>query len=514
MGGTILWKDGRIFTGRRYVEAVLAEDGRVVAAGPTRTVVRAAGTGTQRVDLHGRLAVPGLVDAHLHLAETARAVVSADLRGARSLREVGERVRAWARKNPEGPLLGLGWEEAGFVEHRYPTAADLGEWVGDRPGALYRVCTHAAVVSPRLLETLGVRSDSPDPPGGRIGRDADGSPNGLLFDRALEPLSDWVDRSVSTRPEAMGRVLEAAAGLGLTTLGAVSASPAEVEATVGLARRTPLPARVVFYLRANDRARFGELRRRSRTDSTDLVGVKLVADGAFGPRTAWLTRPYHDAPQESGFALRTEPELRTILQEADAAGAALAVHAIGDRTLARVLDAFEALRPSRRPRIEHASLTPPSLLRRLRTVRPLLVVQPGFVPSDSWIVERLGTRRARWTYTFASFLRDGHAPAGSSDSPVEPLDPWLGVAAAVGPRAATGAPEQVDLESALRFYTVHGGEALGHPAVGHLDPGAVADLVVSRAPTLRAAVAMGAANVARVYRDGAPVGPRPAPGGG
>jgi predicted amidohydrolase YtcJ len=514
MTGTILWKNGRIYTGRRYVEAVLAEEGRVVAAGTGRAVTRSAATGTQRVDLRGRLAVPGLVDAHLHLADTARASLSADLRGAGSIRELGERIRVWAERNPDGPVLGLGWEEAGFPEHRYPTARDLSGWVGDRPAALYRVCTHAAVVSPRLLETLGVRPDSPDPPGGRIGRDPDGSPNGLLFDRALEPLSDWVDRNLSTRPETLGWVLLAAAGFGLTTLGAVSATPREVQATVGLARRAPLPARVAFYLRANERDRFVELQRSSRTDSTDVVGVKVVADGAFGSRTAWLTRPYQDRPEESGFPLRPDAELRAILTEANDAGAALAVHAIGDRTLAAVLDAFETLRPSIRPRVEHASLAPPSLLRRLRTVRPLLVVQPGFVRSDSWIVERLGSRRARWTYPFASFLRDGHAPAGSSDSPVEPLDPWLGIAAAVGPRAVTGAPEAVDLESALRFYTVHGGEALGHPAVGHLEPGAVADLVVSRAPTLRAAVAMGATNVARVYRDGAPVGRAPAPGGG
>jgi predicted amidohydrolase YtcJ len=477
-------------------------------------VARLAATGTPRVDLRGRLAIPGLVDSHLHLAETARAAASVDLRRARSISELGSRVRAWARRHPAGPLLGLGWEEAAFPERRYPTASDLQLWTGDRPVALYRVCTHAAVVSPRLLEELGVRPDSPDPPGGRIGREPDGSPNGLLFDRALEPLSEWVDRSVSTHSGALVQVLRSAARVGLTTLGAVSASPEEVETTVGLAHRAPLPARVAFYLRAMDRGRFSQLRKRSRTDSTDVVGVKVVADGAFGPRTAWLTRPYHDRREDSGFPLRTDPELRTILTEADAAGAALAVHAIGDRTIAATLDAFEALRPFRRPRLEHASLTPPALLRRLRKVRPLLVVQPGFVRSDAWIVDRLGSRRARWTYAFASFLRDGHAPAGSSDSPVEPLDPWVGIAAAVGSRPATGAPEQVDLESALRFYTVNGGEALGHRAVGGLEPGSVADLVVSRAPTLRTAVSLGSANVARVYRDGVPVAGRTASGGG
>jgi predicted amidohydrolase YtcJ len=508
-----VWRNGRVFTGRRYVEAVLAEDGRVVAAGTARSVGRQRGTGTERVDLHGRLAVPGLIDAHLHLAESARALLAADLRGARSVREVGRRVRAWAERNPAGPVVGVGWDETGFPEPRAPTARDLEEWVADRPAALYRVCQHAAVVSAGLLEELGVRRETPDPPGGRIGRERDGTPDGRLYDRALDPLQDWIDRRFSTRPDAISRVLEVASQTGLTSVGAVSASVAEVEATVRLARQRPLPVRVAFYLRAGERNRFRELRANAKTRSTGLVGVKVVTDGAFGPRTAWLERPYQDRRDEAGYPFWTADQLRTILSEADDAGAALAVHAIGDRSLRAALDALERVRPRLRPRLEHASLTPPALLRRLRAARPFLVVQPGFVRSDSWIVGRLGVRRARWTYAFASLLRDGHAPAGSSDSPVEPIDPWLGIAAAAGTRAWTGAPERLGLEAALRLYTANGGPVLGDPSLGSLEPGSVADLVVSHATTLRTAVARRSQNVAEVSRDGSPVVPRTAPGG-
>jgi predicted amidohydrolase YtcJ len=503
MAGSVLWQNGRIFTGRRYVEAVVAENGRTVAAGTLRAVRRLRATGTERIDLHGRLVVPGLVDAHLHLSETARAMLGVDLRGTDSIGEVGRRVRRWARLHPDGPVVGGGWEEARFAERRYPTSRELAQWVGDRPVALFRVCHHAAIVSPGVLDSIGVRSDSDDPPGGRIGREKDGSPNGALFDRALVPLRNWVDRTFSTRPGAIADVLGRAAGFGLTTVGAVSAAPGEVETTVALARRGSTPTRVVFYLRAEHRKRFAALRRSSRTSSTDVVGVKVLADGAFGPRTAWLERPYHDRPGERGFPLQTSAELRTVMAESDAAGAALAIHAIGDRAIGAALDAIESVRPARTPRIEHASLTPPALLGRLRKIRPLLVVQPGFVRSDSWIVERLGRTRARWTYPFASLLRDGHAPAGSSDSPVELLDPWLGIAAASEVRTGTGAPERIGVESALRLYTSHGGAALGHPAVGSLEPGAVADLVVSRATTLRTAVGLGSGHIDRVYRDGA-----------
>ena len=420
MSTATIWTHGRIFTGRRYVEAVAAENGRVVAAGGRRAVRSATATGAQRIDLGGRLAVPGLADAHLHLTETCRFRAGVDLRGASSLAVLGRRVREWADRHPRGPVYGGGWDQDRLREGRYPNAMDLGRWVGDRQAVLFRVCHHAALASDSVLAEIGVDAATPDPPGGRIGRGSDGAPDGLLFDNALAGLGEWGDRMFARHPLGLDGLLRTAAGYGLTTIGPVSAAPPEVETVAAAARRRRLPVRIVSFLRAGDRSKFRVLRRRTRTPSTRLVGLKVVSDGAFGPRTAWLDRPYRDRPDEAGFPLVSRADLELVATEAESMGATLALHAIGDRAIAGALDVIEAVRPARRPRLEHASLTPPALLRRLDRVRPHLVVQPGFVPSDSWMADRLGPRRARWTYAFATLHARGHAPAAPNRAGRDP----------------------------------------------------------------------------------------------
>jgi predicted amidohydrolase YtcJ len=500
MGTTVRWTHGRVFTGRRYVEAVAAEDGRVVAAGTERAVRAAAATGSDRVDLAGRVAVPGLTDAHLHLAATARDRAGVDLTGSRSIAEMGRRIRAWSLLHPDGPVVGAGWDQEQLRQRRYPTAIDLRRWLGDRPAVLQRVCRHAAVVSESVLAEVGIDGDTPDPPGGRIGRAPDGRPNGLLFDNALRPLRPWDERAFATPRLGLAELLDEAVSVGLTTLAPMSASPEEVESIGRLGRRR-LPVRLACYLRADARSEFARLRAAADTPSTRLVGIKVVGDGAFGPRTAWLGRPYRDRPAESGFPLLSSEELTEVARDAEALHAGLAVHAIGDRAIAETLAVFARVRPTVRPRIEHVSLAPPNVLARLDAVRPHLVVQPRFVPSDAWVVERLGPRRARWTYPFRTFLAHGHAPAASSDSPVEPLDPWTGIAAAVARRPG-GAPESVDPEAAVRMYTTHAGPVVGWPGLGSLEVGGVADIVECDGTNLRTLAAVGASRVRRVWRDG------------
>ncbi|HKV90463.1 MAG TPA: amidohydrolase [Thermoplasmata archaeon] len=502
MSSATRWARGRIFTGRRYVESVAAEDGRVVAAGTTRAVRTETATGAETIDLRGRLAVPGLADSHLHLTEIARLAAGVDLHGARSLGEIGRRVREHADRHPEGPVYGDGWDQDRLRERRYPTAHDLDRWLGaDRPAVLFRACHHVALLSTAVLADLRIDERTRDPPGGRIGRAPGGSPNGLLFDNALEPLRRWDEANFARGRLGLDTVLRRAASLGLTSLGAVSASPGEVEAVADAARLGALPVRIASFLRAADRATFPALRDRTRTPSTRLVGLKVVGDGAFGARTAWLERPYADQGGERGFPLLSPDELEEIARDADAMDATLAVHAIGDRAVAAALDVFEAVRPVLRPRLEHASLTPPALLERLDRVRPHLVVQPAFVTSDVWIADRLGGRRARWAYAFASFHARGHAPAGSSDAPVESLDPWSGIAAAIRPRRG-GVPEAVDAVTALRMYAGNAAPVLGTAGIGSLEPGGLADLVECDGIDLDALARAGASRVRRVWREG------------
>ncbi|MGC2034388.1 MAG: amidohydrolase [Thermoplasmata archaeon] len=511
MAPTDLWVDGRVFTGRRYAEAFLVEEGRVIAVGTSTQVARQAPQGTVRHDLAGRLVVPGLIDAHMHLFHTVLQQEGVDLRGVRSLSELLDRTAAAGRSRALGPIIGRGWDHELLLEHRYPDRTDLDRIEPGRAIVLFRVCHHVAVVNSAALEMLRITKGTPDPPGGRIGRDPAGDPTGVLFDTALEPVEELVQKSFFERPHALGPTLLMASRLGLTTLASMSASAPEVRWATGSAQARSLPVRLRFYLSVGQRPRLAELRRLPWSDSVGLAGVKLFMDGSFGARTAWLSVPYTDDPGESGVPVLDGPALQASLRWAAGEGLPIAIHAIGDRALSTALKALRDDPPDHRPRIEHASLTPPDLFPLLDTVRPDLVVQPGFVASDGWIAERLGPFRARWTYAFGTLIQRGYRLAGSSDSPVETLDPWAGLQVAIdrGPdriRLEGGAGvETLAPEVALQLYTRNAGEVLGASGLGTIEVDAPADFVVHSATDLVQAIRLGSPSIDATWRAGAAV---------
>jgi predicted amidohydrolase YtcJ len=248
--------------------------------------------------------------------------------------------------------------------------------------------------------------------------------------------------------------------------------------------------------------------------------VKAFADGAFGPRTAWLSSPYSDETAGSGGPVGDDRVIAERLASAAGAGLAPAVHAIGDRGLARALGMVAPWTgdPDRPPaRIEHAALTPPELLTSLASVRPFLVVQPGFLLSDHWLGRRLGRDRARWAYAFRTLIDHGLSLAGSSDAPFDPLDPWRGIRAAVRRsdawgRSANPSPlEALTAEEALGLYTRSAAGALGDPTLGHLEAGAPGNLVVLDTPNLEGALSGDRVPVAETWVEGKRLFDRGAP---
>lgn len=511
---------GRILTGSRAVDSLLVEDGRVVVAGSEAESRRASPTGTEVVRLEGRLVIPGLIDAHLHLGELTRVREGLRLRDLRSIPELTNRLRRWAATHPEGPVTGGGWSVEQFKEQREPSARELEHAVSDRPVILYHASGHAAVLNRVALETSGYSDRTPDPPGGRLGRGPDGSLNGLVYEAALAP----VRRVTSAHPPtsaALGRTARIENSLGVTTVGSLNTDPEELQALRGVLGPEGPTLRVRCYARA---ARWEEFAS-SDWASTDprrdpaLVGVKTFVDGAFGPRTAWLEEPYTDLPGESGIPVHREGELVELLERCAREGRQPAVHAIGDRALVEVLRALERLggRGPTLPRVEHAALVPPSTFRLLDRVRPTLVVQPGMVWSDDWLLERLGPSRVRWAYPFHTLAEHRHLLVGSSDAPYDPPDPWRGLAAAVSRTAPGGgsanpaAEEALSLSQALDLYTGHGGRAFGESDLGSLEPGARADLVVLEAHDLEGAFRKGAGAVLETWVAGARVFNRAGP---
>ena len=485
------WVDGRLFTGDGWAEAALSENGRFIAVGSTEEIRRAAPTGTIVDRLNGHLAIPGLVDPHLHWLDSVVADLGVDLRGCRNLRDLAHRLETAPTGTPDGVLLGHGWDQERFEGHRTPTRRDLDAIEPDRPVVLTRICEHAAVLNSAALGRLGIDRHTATPSGGRIGHDAYGEPDGFLADRALERLRPIYEALFLAQPASAHRFLSRLAARGLTMIGAMNARDAEIACARALAP-AGLPVAVRAYLAgalAPDAARW---KRMLRGPEAEVVGIKLVLDGSLGARTAWLEAPYADRPTELGHRLLSREEAETMVEHGRGAGLQVAFHAIGDGALREAIDL--AQRCPGEVRIEHASVVPPSWMEPLVQLRAPIVIQPGFLESDTWLLERLGPDRARWAYPFRDLVERGAALSASSAAPVEPIDPRIGHPVQV---------ERVGLapERALRLYTTAAAGALRVPLGGRITVGAPADLALLDAEDLASAIAA-RGPVSRVIRGG------------
>jgi hypothetical protein len=510
MSDARLWTGGRVFTGRRYAEAVLVDQGTVLAVGSDDAVRRSAPTGTEVVSLRGRLVLPGLIDAHLHLDDLARFREDLDLTEVRGRDDLVGKVREWAAAHPTGSIVGRGLDVDRSLGGHWPLHQDLDRAVDDRAVVLYHASGHAAVANGFALSAAGVGSRSTAERRGRVGTAADGEPNGILYEEALHWMTPLT--AAPSDPEGAVRALDFLASFGLTTVATMNVSPEGLAGLRSLAARDRLPIRVRSYLSLLS---IGDFRRPDlapvgRPGRFAVVGTKGFTDGAFGPRTAWLSEPYTDAPEGCGIAVESDPALSNALAAANDLGLAPALHAIGDRAVLRAahLLAPYVPRAGAPARIEHVGLTPPPVLSLLGTVRPTLVVQPGFVWSDFWLPARLGAERVRWAYAFRTLTNLGHRLVGSSDAPYDPPDPWRGLRAATERRDELGRSanpeprEALACEEATRLYGVNAGAALGEPSLGTLEVGSKADLLLLDATGLAEAFRVGARAVRETWVEG------------
>lgn len=503
MTDATLFVGGRVFTGRRYAEALLVEGGRVLAVGPDASVRRVAATGADRVDLDHRLVVPGLADAHVHLGDLTRARAGFDAGPATSIRHLAEGLARWADAHPRWPIVGHGLAPDTLAERRWPSVEELDAVAPGRPIVLFHASGHAAVANTDAL----LRASGPDGP-----RPPDDTSTGVLVEEQLGPLRPLVEEGLPLTTEAMDTTLRELVGLGLTAVGTMNTGVEELSVLHDLDVDGRLPVRVHAYPPLGEE--FGA-RPRGPPGRLAVVGVKAFLDGAFGPRTASLDEAYADAPATHGVDRADDATLGEDLRTARGRGLAPALHAIGDRAVARAVRLLSTLPRDRPPsRIEHASLTPPKLLGPLRDLGACLVVQPGFLLSDVWLRDRLGSARARWAYAFRTLSDLGIRLAGSSDAPYDLLDPWRSMRAVVRRedelgRSANPSPDQALSElEALALYTSNAHRAIGDEEGGGLEPDGRADLVVLSGPRLGDAILRGGSAVGQTWVEG-----RPAPGG-
>ncbi len=462
---------------------IIVKDNVVEAIGGGELLTRYGKLLDRIIDVGGRTLLPGIIDAHMHLLGTLQTREYVDLRNCRSIDELKHRIKLHVRRVGSGKwIIGRGWDQSLFRERRFPTRWDLDEVAPDNPVLIIRVCGHVGIANSKALRVAGISRDTPNPEGGVIDRDERGEPTGILYEKALDLVVKCIPKpSTEELCRNLYNLMLDFVEYGITCVHTMSADRYLVKALAKLASEKNLPIRVRMYLREDE---FDLLYRQYKGFGNEffkVVGVKIFADGSLGGWTAALREPYSDNPSTSGTLTITESSLRYWLSRALNEQFQVAVHAIGDRALELVLRVAETIEASKDMlRIEHASLTPPDIIEKLQKVKPIIVVQPHFLVSDWWVESRLGNR-ARYVYAYRTLLSAGLELAGSSDSPVEPYNPWLGISAAMtrANLACISKDEALTLDQAISIYTQGSAKASKEYGVlGCIEPGCLADFII------------------------------------
>lgn len=506
---------------RRFAALVFDDDGKVVQVlargeAPPRT--------DYRIDGEGRVMVPGMIDAHVHVMDIGFAALTLDLSDTKSLDEALAKIKAFAEANPGRPwILGRGWNQEKWGLGRFPTAAELDAVVADRPVWLERADNHANWGNTLAITTAGVTAKTPDPAGGRIIRDAKGAPAGVFVDNAIGLVAKAVPAPrPQDRDRAFAAAQEALLARGVTAVADMGTKLADWHTYRRAGDEGRLQVRIMAYA---DSFETLELAAGAGPgpwlydDRLRIGGIKLYLDGALGSRGAVLKASYADDPGTKGLPLLTPSQLRNLMSRAAMSQFQTAVHAIGDGANAEVLGAIADLSSSykgdRRWRIEHAQIIDPADLPLLGQHGTIASVQPLHQPSDRLMAEaRLGPGRLAGAYPWRSVLNAGGRLAFGSDAPVEPADPWAGMAAAISRTDAAGQPfggwfpqEAVSREAAFAGFTADAAFAgFAEGRFGRLIPGERADfLLIDRDPLFASPEAMREIKVLGVWIAGVKV---------
>ncbi len=478
------------------VQAVAITGNCVVAVGSDAEMRALLSSKGKAIDLQGRTVVPGFIDAHLHFMSYGLSLKQIDLAQVPTLEQALARVAARAAETPAGQwLTGRGWNHSLWEGGAFPSRHDLDDVAPEQPVFLRRKCGHAGWANSRALALAAITAETADPPGGAIDHDAaTGQPTGILKETAMDLMSDLIEKpSLDEAMEAIQTGISKAHKLGLVGVHTMEASPA-FRAFQQLRAEGKLKLRVLMQIPAKnlDAAIQVGLRSGLGDELLRIGGVKLFADGALGPYTAYMLEPYSDDPANYGIAIADAAHLTKVIGKAAQAGIASFTHAIGDRANREVLDAVQTSREAGvglhlRHRIEHTQLLHPDDVARLAKLGVIASMQPIHATQDMLVADELWGARCAGGYPWRSLLDSGAVVAFGSDSPVEDLDVMKGIHAAVTRRRPDGYPgpdgwypeQALTVAEAVYAYTAGAAYASGEEAIkGTLSPGKLADLVV------------------------------------
>ncbi len=491
---------GSVWTGipnAAKASALAIKDGRVLRVGSEAEVRAVIGAGTRIIQLQGRSVLPGFIDAHTHFIDGGLKLASVDLRDAAGPAEFARRIAEFAASVPPGT-----WITGGDWDHElWGGELPRREWIDsltrEHPVFVNRLDGHMSLANTAAIRAAGIDRDgpTPDPPGGTIVRDPrTGAAAGVFKDEAMGLVGAVIPDP--TEPE-LDRALQAAARHALergVTQVHDMAGWSSLSAYRRAHARGQLPLRVYSVVPMATWKRLRDFVAENGRGDQRLWwgGLKAFVDGSLGSTTAWFYEPYADEPETSGFMTTDSVELRSWIASADAAGLHVIVHAIGDAANDWLLNVYRDVAKAngprdRRFRIEHAQHLTPAAISRFAEQNVIASMQPYHAADDGrWAQKRIGPERIRTTYAFRSLLDQGATLAFGSDWTVAPIDPVLGIDAAVTRRTIDGATpggwipeERITLEETLSAYTSGGARAgFSEDRTGALAPGMLADLVI------------------------------------
>lgn len=499
----IIFTNGKIWTvdkTKPEAEAVAVFGGKIVAVGSSKEIQKFAGKTTKIIDLKKKRMLPGFIDNHTHFMSGGFQLQNVDLRNAKDENEFAQIIKQRAEERPGKWITGGDWDHDLWKSGNLPTKEMIDKYTPNTPVFVNRYDGHMALANSYALKLAGITKDSPDPKGGTIVRDPkSGEPTGLLKDEAMSPIYRFIpDASDDDMLVAARLALAEARKFGVTSIQDMAYSNGErdIKTYVELNRRGELTSRMncVGYIsgwknlaRSGIQAPFG-------SDMIRLGFLKAFVDGSLGSSTALFFQPYDSDTSTRGLPMDivTGGWLERWATSADSARLQLRIHAIGDSANSLLLDMFERIIKKnaawdRRFRIEHAQHIHPKDFKRFAELGAIASVQPYHAIDDGrWAIKRIGDERCKTTYPFRSFLDNGVKMCFGSDWTVAPINPLLGIYAAVTRRTTDGAnpngwyPEQkISVKEAIECYTINNAyAAFEENEKGSIAVGMLADFVV------------------------------------
>lgn len=499
MSSIQLFMNGKIFPAdgqNKEADAMIVSNGKVSWIGKEENIPPVEGV---KIDLEGRRVLPGFIDAHLHplmLAETSKQI-SCTPPGVKSIADMVQALKKLLEgQGPDSWIEGWGYDEGKLEEGRTPDRHDLDQAAKDVPIVLTRTCTHIISVNSKALEIAGITKATPDPPGGKIERDEQGKPTGVLRESAADLVKSKIPvKSLEEKAALLAEYSDTFLAKGITGITEMMGdhNPIDYYDIYKAAVNKGMKQRAAIYynwgefqqLELNDPSIFDSERQ------VYIAGIKLFADGSISGQTAWVHPAFVGDEKNYGISTTSREELLAAGKAAKKYGIQLAVHAMGEQAINQVVDTFykkaDWLAEAPSVRIEHASLPTERALRRAAESGIAFVTQPIFLYAEiESYLNHLGEERSRNSYPVKTILEKGIQLAFSSDAPAtawgDPVNPFVGLEAAVNRKAYDctdiGQEQSIPIETAVELYTKAAQAVTRIPFVGRLAPGYHADFIV------------------------------------